>query len=62
MFNEVLSDKVIVSKESVESVRSLIMDDINKKIITESVIKAVIEYETEMKYIFTIYMTENLLA
>ena len=45
MFNEILSDKLTVSKDSIEGVRNLVMDDINKKIISESVIRSVIEYE-----------------
>ena len=60
MFNEILSEKVVISKDSIDSVRSLIMDDLNKKIMTEAVLKAIIEYELEVRNIFTIYMTENL--
>ena len=33
MFNEILSEKVIISKDSIDSVRNLVMDELNKKLI-----------------------------
>lgn len=41
MLSEVLSEKVIVNKDSLESVRSPILDDINKRILSEPIIRAV---------------------
>ncbi len=37
----------------------MIYDETNKRLLSENAIKAICEYEEELKHIFTIYMQDN---
>ena len=62
MYQSILGEKYIVANDNIESVRNLIMDDLNKKILSETLMATLVDFENEFKNIFTIYSPENLLS
>lgn len=74
MFNEMLSEKAVINKEScnfskflyilnsiVENPRIMMFDELNKKLLSQNCIKILEEYEEELKRCFTLYYSENIL-
>ncbi|KAL4481373.1 hypothetical protein ABPG72_010526 [Tetrahymena utriculariae] len=59
MFQEILSEKTIVNKGSIEILRCPLFDDITKKLLLETTIQVLCEYEEELRNCYVSYISEN---
>jgi len=59
LFNQILADKTVISKDSIENPRVMVFDEVNKKLLSEGAIRAVCDYELELRNCFTVYISEN---
>jgi hypothetical protein len=59
VFNEILSEKIIANKDSMEYPRVMVFDEINRRLLSEQSIKTLCHFEKDLKSLFVIYMNEN---
>ena len=59
MFNLFLKDNTTVDNKKMKNKRVLVDDDKNKKLIKREVINVLMDYELELKRIFTLYDYDN---
>ena len=59
MFNLFLKDNTTVDNKKMKKKRVLVDDDKNKKLIKREVINVLMDYELELKRIFTLYDYDN---
>lgn len=59
MYNILLGEKAHAEKEAIVYSRMMPMEEINRKMTMENVIKTLITYEEEFKNIYLIYVEEN---
>ncbi len=59
MFNLFLKDNTTVDNKKMKKKRVLVDDDKNKKLMKREVINVLMDYELELKRIFTLYDYDN---